>query len=62
MISSHLLSLLEEICTHVLILHTGKMVAGGTLAEIVTRFAGPEGTEAGKVDLEEVFFRATGVG
>ena len=66
LISSHLLSLLEEICTHVLILHAGRMVAGGTLAEIVARFTGPEvatgGGTAGKVDLEEVFFRATGAG
>ncbi len=61
LISSHLLSLLEEICTHVLILHAGRKVAGGTLAEIVERFAGPENAGTGKVDLEEVFFRATGV-
>ena len=64
LISSHLLSLLEEICTHVLILHAGRMVAGGTLPEIVARFAGPPteegGVPAGNVDLEEVFFRATG--
>lgn len=62
LISSHLLGLLEEICTHVLILHAGRMVAGGTLAEIITRFLGPEGATAGNVDLEEVFFRATGAG
>lgn len=64
LISSHLLGLLEEICTHVLILHAGRMVAGGTLAEIVARFAGAEdghGAAAANVDLEEVFFRATGV-
>lgn len=62
LISSHLLSLLEEICTHVLILHAGRRVAGGTLAEIVAQFSGAEGAAAGSVDLEEVFFRATGAG
>ena len=66
LISSHLLSLLEEICTHVLILHAGRMVAVGTLAQIVAQFTGPEAAAAaggtGRVDLEEVFFRATGAG
>ncbi len=53
-ISSHLLPLLEEICSHVLILHKGTKVADGAMAEVVQRFSG-----AGAVDLEEVFFRVT---
>ncbi len=36
-ISSHLLHLLEELCTHVLILKAGKKVAYGTLNEIRSR-------------------------
>ena len=39
-ISSHLLHLLEEICTRVLILQRGVKVVHGTLAEIREQFAG----------------------
>ena len=60
-ISSHLLPLLEEVCSHVLILHGGRKVANGTLAEIVRQFHDPQGTDA-PPDLEEIFFRATGQG
>jgi ABC-2 type transport system ATP-binding protein len=54
-LSSHLMSLLEEVCTHVLILKNGEKVAGGTMAEVRTRFAA-----GADVSLEDVFFRATG--
>ena len=56
LISSHLLHLLEEICTHVLILKKGRKIAGGTLDEIGARFSDP----SGDISLENVFFRATG--
>ncbi len=55
-ISSHLLHLLEEVCSHVLILKSGKKVIDGTLEEIRNRFS----EQAGGLNLEEVFFRATG--
>jgi ABC-2 type transport system ATP-binding protein len=55
-LSSHLLHLLEEVCTHVLILKQGVKVADGTLAEVAAKFSNGE---AG-VSLEEVFIRATG--
>ena len=55
-LSSHLLSLLEEVCTHVLIMKQGVRIALGTLPEVVAQFSGGE---AG-VSLEEVFIRATG--
>jgi ABC-2 type transport system ATP-binding protein len=54
-LSSHLLGLLEEVCTHLLILKNGRMVAHGSVAEIHARYGG----EAGG-NLEDVFFRATG--
>ncbi len=57
-ISSHLLPLLEEICSHVLILGGGKVLANGMLEEVVRHFSG-EGSEV-PPDLEEIFFRATG--
>jgi len=54
-LSSHLLHLLEEVCSHVLILKQGEKIAGGSLAEIAARFsqAGSDAT------LEEMFLRAT---
>ncbi len=53
-LSSHLLSLLEEVCTHVLILKAGEKVADGAIAEIRARFAShPDAS------LEDVFFKAT---
>ncbi|MBX7099322.1 MAG: ABC transporter ATP-binding protein [Myxococcaceae bacterium] len=54
-LSSHLLHLLEEVCTHVLILKKGEKLADGTLAEVSSRFSNGE---AG-VSLEEIFLRAT---
>jgi ABC-2 type transport system ATP-binding protein len=56
-ISSHLLPLLEEICSHVLILQSGRKIVDGTLEEVVQRFSAHAG--AGAVDLEEIFFRVT---
>ncbi|HEY1111692.1 MAG TPA: ABC transporter ATP-binding protein [Opitutaceae bacterium] len=55
-LSSHLLHLLEEVCSHVLILKKGDKIAHGTLAEVAARFSQGEAT----VNLEEVFIRATG--
>jgi ABC-2 type transport system ATP-binding protein len=55
-LSSHLLHMLEEVCTHVLILKRGNKIADGTLAQVSAQFSrGEEG-----VSLEEVFIRATG--
>jgi ABC-2 type transport system ATP-binding protein len=53
-LSSHLLSLVEEVCTHVLILKAGEKVADGSIADIRTRFA-----VTPDASLEDVFFRAT---
>jgi ABC-2 type transport system ATP-binding protein len=55
-LSSHLLHLLEEVCSHVLILKKGEKIADGTLAEVSARFANGEAN----VSLEEIFIRATG--
>jgi ABC-2 type transport system ATP-binding protein len=54
-ISSHLLHLVQEICSHILILKNGRKVIDGTLAEITRRFS----EEPGDANLEEIFFRAT---
>ena len=55
LISSHLLHLLEEVCSHVLILKAGRKVIDGTLEEVRQKFS----EQAGNANLEEVFFRAT---
>jgi ABC-2 type transport system ATP-binding protein len=54
-ISSHLLHLVEEICSHILILKGGRKVIHGTIAEIGRAFS----TDPENPDLEEVFVRAT---
>jgi ABC-2 type transport system ATP-binding protein len=55
MVSSHLLSLVENLCNRLLILHRGQRLFFGDIAEARAAFAG-EDTDA---SLEEVFFRAT---
>ncbi|HEY5911210.1 MAG TPA: ABC transporter ATP-binding protein [Verrucomicrobiae bacterium] len=55
-ISSHLLHLVQEICSHILILKNGNKVTVGTLEEITRLFS----EQPGDANLEEVFFRATG--
>jgi len=54
-VSSHLLHLVEEICSRILILKNGRKIVDGTLEEITQQFA----TQPGDANLEEVFFRAT---
>ena len=54
-ISSHLLHLVEEICSRLLILKNGRKIADGTLDEITKRFS----EQPGDASLEEIFFRAT---
>ncbi|HEX4645258.1 MAG TPA: ABC transporter ATP-binding protein, partial [Verrucomicrobiae bacterium] len=54
-ISSHLLHLLEEVCSNVLILKNGRKILDGTLEEIRLKFS-----ELGDASLEELFFHATG--
>jgi ABC-2 type transport system ATP-binding protein len=55
LVSSHLLHLVEEICTRIVIIAHGVKVADGTLAELA---AHPELAGAGS-GLEEIFLRAT---
>jgi ABC-2 type transport system ATP-binding protein len=55
-ISSHLLHLLEEVCSHVLIVKGGRKLIDGRLEDVRRKFA----EESVDANLEEVFFRATG--
>jgi ABC-2 type transport system ATP-binding protein len=52
-VSSHLLPLVEEICSRVLVLSRGKAVLFGTLDEI-------RANAGGDASLEEIFLRVTG--
>lgn len=54
-ISSHLLALVEDLCTHLLILYRGYELFFGRIQDARTAFAGL----SGDATLEEVFFRAT---
>jgi ABC-2 type transport system ATP-binding protein len=53
-LSSHMLGLVEEVCTHLLILKQGAKVADGTVAQVRAQFG--DGVES---SLEDVFIRAT---
>ncbi len=53
-LSSHLMHLVEEVCSHLLVLQSGQRRALGTLEEIRRDFG------AGGVNLEEIFFRLVG--
>jgi ABC-2 type transport system ATP-binding protein len=57
-ISSHLLHLLEEVCSRIVILKSGRKIVDGTMPEIIRQFSG--GTDG--ANLEEIFFRATSDG
>ena len=52
-VSSHLLSLVEDLCTNLLVLHRGRVVALGSLGEIRRQIDASGRTES----LEELFFR-----
>jgi ABC-2 type transport system ATP-binding protein len=55
LISSHLLALVEDLCTHLLILHHGRCLFVGPMQHARSAFANA-GIDA---SLEELFFRAT---
>ena len=54
-VSSHLLQLVEEICTRIVIIHRGVKVADGTMAELAAQ---AEGAGAGS-SLEHIFLSVT---
>jgi len=54
LVSTHLLDVAERLCERVVILHHGRLVAEGSLAELRPREGGADAT------LEDVFLRLTG--
>lgn len=55
MVSSHLLDLIDDLCSHLLILHHGRCLFQGTIAEAKSRIQ-TVGTDA---SLEDIFFQFT---
>jgi ABC-2 type transport system ATP-binding protein len=53
-VSSHLLHVVEEICSHLLILKNGSRVVFGTIEEVTRQFS----EQTSDASLEEVFFRS----
>jgi ABC-2 type transport system ATP-binding protein len=58
LVSSHLLHMVEEICTRVIIMDHGRKVADGTVAELASR----ADLAAAGSNLEQIFLRVTGHG
>ena len=56
LVSSHLLHLVEEICTRVIIMDRGRKIADGTVAELASR----ADLAAAGSNLEQIFLRVTG--
>ncbi len=56
LISSHLLAMVEDVCSHILLLHEGRQTFFGTVAELRSRYANLNES----VSLEDIFFAATG--
>ncbi|MDA1232163.1 MAG: ABC transporter ATP-binding protein, partial [Planctomycetota bacterium] len=56
MVSSHLLDLIEDLCTHLLLIHRGQCLFQGTIAEAKSKLAEHGGSEG---SLEDVFFQLT---
>jgi len=54
-VSSHLLALVQDLCTHLLILHHGRRLFFGPVEDAKAAFA----SVSGDASLEELFFRAT---
>ncbi len=56
-VSSHLLAMVEDICTHVLILENGEQRFCGPVSQLRSEFGGSEQPST----LEDIYFRATNV-
>jgi ABC-2 type transport system ATP-binding protein len=56
LLSSHLLHLVEEVCTRVIIMDRGRKVADGTVADLASRVD----LAAAGSHLEQIFLHVTG--
>jgi ABC-2 type transport system ATP-binding protein len=58
-LTSHVLEIVERLCSHVAIIHKGRLVAQGSLEELRAGIAGEEGS---KTTLEQIFLSIVGHG
>ena len=56
-LTSHVLEIVERLCSHVAIIHKGRLVAQGSLKELRAGVAGEEGS---KTSLEQIFLSIVG--
>jgi ABC-2 type transport system ATP-binding protein len=56
-LTSHVLEIVERLCSHVAIIHKGRLVAQGSLEELR---AGVPAAEGAKLTLEEIFVSIVG--
>ncbi|MGB2623238.1 MAG: ABC transporter ATP-binding protein [Candidatus Acidiferrum sp.] len=56
-LTSHVLEIVERLCSHVAIIHKGRLVAQGSLEELRVGIAGAEGS---KTTLEQIFLSIVG--
>jgi ABC-2 type transport system ATP-binding protein len=58
-LTTHVLEIVERLCSHVAIIHKGKLVAQGSLEELRAGVPGSEG-EGGQKTLEQIFLSIVG--
>ena len=63
-LTSHVLEIVERLCSHVAIIHKGQLVANGSLDELRTGVAAtlPGGNQGERLTLEQIFLNIVGTG
>jgi len=59
-LTSHVLEIVERLCSHVGIINKGRLVAQGSLDELRSGVGGSAGGTEGKISLEEFFLQTVG--
>jgi ABC-2 type transport system ATP-binding protein len=59
-LTSHVLEIVERLCTHVAIINRGQLIADGSLEELRAGVHTQSDNESGKLTLEEIFIRVIG--
>lgn len=59
-LTSHILEIVEKLCSHIAIIHQGRLVARGSLDRLRAGVEGPTTEEAGPQSLEELFLSLVG--
>lgn len=59
-LTSHVLEIVERLCSHVAIIHQGHLVANGSLADLRAGIALADASSQERLTLEEIFLRVVG--